>query len=93
MEDLNNPEIFKYTPIAVSFSDWKTYGCPHCGGVHELGSIFKTFRGTFAWKCKQCDERSFILVDGLERSTLGFGDPNIHDVTLYYPTRSEHPLK
>lgn len=93
LEDLNNQEIFKYAPIAVSFSDWKTYGCPHCGGVHELVSIFKMYQGTFACRCKQCGEKSFVLRDGLDKSTLGFGDPSVHDVVLYYPTRSEHPLK
>ena len=88
-----NEGTFKYIPLTISWTDWKEYGCPHCGGSKYKGSIFKAYMGTIAWKCSACENSCFVLVEGLTYSTLGFGDTRLHDVELIFPKLMEHPLK
>ncbi len=70
-------------PIAVSLSEHKEFGCPHCG--YRSGSKLLEYNGSASWKCGECGKYSCILADGRKKSGIGFGN--------YYPELQDHPRR
>lgn len=79
--------------IAVSNSDFFTYGCPNCGCDTAIHGNF-IFHGTTTGTCEECHMEFVILPDGIEKSKAGFGT-NRKDAdgnTIFeYPKRIPHP--
>lgn len=81
--------------IAISWSDYKEYGCPNCGcdtAIRDSSFIGNQPSGT----CKSCGLHYQIMTDGLTKSSVGFGtgrkDENGKEI-FEYPTLTEHPRK
>lgn len=73
--------VDKPTILAVLASEVAKFGCPHCGGI--FGSSPMSGGGSQVWQCADCGKTSIYVADGLERSTIGFGD--------HYPDVAVHP--
>lgn len=78
--------------IAISWSDYNKYGCPNCGcaSTHNTGC---QGGGTVPSQCFECEHQFVILADGMEKSTIGFGegkDQNQENI-FYYPLLTKHP--
>jgi len=72
--------------IAVSASNFKQYGCVHCGCEYCYGTVISG-GGSHPVKCGECDGFFVVLSDGVKESCIGFGSPPI------YPNLQEHPRK
>lgn len=81
--------------IAISFSDYKLYGCPHCGCDFAVaGNI--SGGGASSGTCEECNEQFVILADGVTKSRLGFAtdEKDENNKTIFeYPELQEHPRK
>lgn len=81
--------------IAISFSDYQKYGCPHCGCDFAVGGNVSG-GGTTTGTCEECGTTFVLLADGLTKSRIGYGtgkkDANGKDI-FEYPERQEHPRK
>lgn len=81
--------------LAVSWSDFKDFGCPNCGCDYAIRD--SCFVGNQpAVTCKSCNLYYQILADGLTESSVGFGtgrkDENGEDA-VEYPRLIVHPRK
>jgi|GEM_PF-5599261 len=70
--------------IGIHILDFQKYGCPHCG--YRSGSFMVGMDGSTTFECCECEKTSVLLGEGIEISSIGFGDPPV------YPTRKKHPL-
>lgn len=79
--------------IAISFSDYKKYGCPNCGCDFVVAGNFSG-GGTTTGTCEECKLEFVLLSEGVETSKVGFGtgrkDENGKEI-FEYPKRIEHP--
>lgn len=73
--------------IAISQSDFKEYGCPHCNCDYASGSISGYGAAPVTCQNEDCKETFVILADGLEYSPIGIGRP------AEYPSLIDHPHK
>ena len=81
--------------IAISWSDYEKYGCPHCGCDSARGGNLSG-RGTQEGICRECKEEFVVLSDGLRKSSIGFGTGKKDEEgkTIFeYPELQEHPRK
>ena len=81
--------------IAISWSDYRKFGCPNCGCDSARGGNVSG-GGTQEGTCRECKETFVILSDDIRKSSIGFGtdkkDENGNTV-FEYPERQEHPRK
>lgn len=77
--------------LAVSYSDYQTYGCPNCGCDTSIrGSFYRTDSVPFT--CENCHVEFMVLADGLEKSSIGtYASKNSKEAE--FPIRIEHPRK
>jgi hypothetical protein len=75
--------------IAVSWNDYEKHGCVKCGCAYCYSQGFSG-GGASPVTCGECGERFVILVDGLKKSTVGFGSS---EGSVVYPELQEHPRK
>lgn len=69
--------------IAISLSEAKLYGCPHCGA--KGGRITAHGNSTHVFKCEKGCRIFCIVNDGLERSGIGLDGK--------FPSVITHPMK
>jgi hypothetical protein len=74
--------------IAVSWSEYEQFGCVQCGCDYCYGTGISG-GGTAPVICGECGIFFVVLVDGLEKSRIGFG--NGEDGVPPYPTLQQHP--
>lgn len=67
--------------IAVKGSEVSKWGCPYCG-YRSIGTPISG-GGTAVCRCGECHNEFAALADGLNKSTIGFGD--------FYPELQDHP--
>lgn len=81
--------------IAISWSDYRKFGCPNCGCDSASGGNVSG-GGTQTGTCRECKETFVILSDDIRKSSIGFGtdkkDENGNTI-FEYPERQEHPRK
>lgn len=71
--------------IAVSYSDFKKYGCTKCGCTFVHSNV--SGRGASPVTCGECGELFVLLADDLTESPIRFGEES------YQPPLIEHPRK
>lgn len=77
---------FTARTVAVSSSEMRLYGCPHCG--FRSGYSDMSGRGAVVWNCGECGRTSMILADGITKSPIGIGNKKNE---FFYPKVRKHP--
>lgn len=70
--------------IAISFNEFEKYGCPKCNCESAYSGGISAY-GTSSANCRSCGEHFVLLAEGLEKSTIGYGENSI------YPELQPHP--
>jgi hypothetical protein len=78
--------------IAISATEVKLWGCPHCGFQHF--STPMSGMGTTSCECGECGKAFLVLASGMTKSSMGLGHTDASGKEIvHYPELSEHPRR